>query len=314
MTTPQDLINGALRSIGALESGEQPDPDASADALGMLNDMLAQWSNERMLVFFTTEIVFPLTNTQSYTIGPGGTMAAQMTGSVAQRVATITALASGSITLGMQLSGTNIAAGSQIVAFGTGAGGSGAAALGTYILSTASTAASTAIAGTYQRPLRINSAFVRVATLDHPVAVPTSIEDFELIGLKSLSGPWPRCAYYQPSMPLGNITFWPVPSVGNEIHLFVDTVLNQFQTLQDTVQLPQGYNLALRFGLAELLMPEYGRVGHDSAQWIMTQAAKGRAFLKRTNMAPQPKSHFHPILAGRTRAADASWILSGGYR
>jgi hypothetical protein len=105
-----------------------------------------------------------------------------------------------------------------------------------------------------------------------------------------------------------------VPTTGNEIHIFADTILSQFYTLQDAVQLPQGYNLAMRFGLAELLMPEYGRVGHDSAEWIMRQASKGRAYLKRTNMAPQAKAHFDPILSGRTRMADAAWIFSGGYR
>ena len=30
MTTPLDLVSGALRAIGALESGETPEPEAAA--------------------------------------------------------------------------------------------------------------------------------------------------------------------------------------------------------------------------------------------------------------------------------------------
>ncbi len=39
----------------------------------MLNDMLDQWSNEQMMVFYKTEIIFTLTGGQTqYTIGPWG--------------------------------------------------------------------------------------------------------------------------------------------------------------------------------------------------------------------------------------------------
>jgi hypothetical protein len=59
-------------------------------------------------------------------------------------------------------------------------------------------------------------------------------------------------------IPVGNLTFWPVPGSG-EMHLFAETVLQGFTTLSDTVNLPQGYNMAIRWNLAELLIPEYGK-------------------------------------------------------
>lgn len=313
MTTPLDLISGALRSLGALESGETPDADAANDALTTLNDLIAQWANSSMMIPYRTEIVAPLTaGIKDYTIGPGGTMGAVFTGSISGKTLTVTALTSGAITLGQTLSGTGITAGTKIVAFGTGAGGT-ANPLGTYTVSVGQTAASTTITASYERPLKIEDAFVRVATLDYPVAI-LSVDDWQLIGLKTLAGPWPRGLYYQPSSVLGNITFWPVPGSGCEIHMFAQTILAQFGSLADTVQLPQGYNNALRFNLAELLIPEYGRSSHDSTELVLRFAAEGRAFIKRTNMQPQPKSHFDPILQGRTKVADASWILNGGYR
>src|ERR1700740_2199998 len=81
VTQAKDIINGALRAIGALEAGETPDADQSNDALVLLNDMLAAWSNSRMMISYQTEIIFPITPSQkSYTIGPGGTVGAVFTG------------------------------------------------------------------------------------------------------------------------------------------------------------------------------------------------------------------------------------------
>lgn len=313
MTTPLDIVSGALRSIGALESGETPDADAANDAFVLLNDMVAEWSNSGMLLSYKTGIIFPLvTNTSSYTIGPGGTMAAVFTGSISGTTLTITAITSGSIALGQTLVGAGITAGTQISSFLTGAGGASATGLGTYKVNTSQTAVSTSITGSYQRPLRIGSGFVRVATLDYPMA-PMAIEDYELIGLKSLNGPWPRGFYYRPASPVGTITFWPVPNSACEVHLFADTVLQSFNTLSDVIQLPQGYNLALRYNLAVMLSPEYGRASHDSMELVLKLAADSKGQIRRTNMQPQQKVQFDPMLVNNQRT-DAGWIMSGGFR
>lgn len=72
MTTPYDIITRSLKDIGALEAGESPSADAAQDAFDMLNDLLAQWSNENMMVFYKTEIIFQtVQNTVQYTLGPG---------------------------------------------------------------------------------------------------------------------------------------------------------------------------------------------------------------------------------------------------
>ena len=69
MTAPIDIISRALKDIGALEAGETPTPEATQDAFEMLNDMIDQWSNEDMMVFYKTEIIFPIVPGQTqYTI------------------------------------------------------------------------------------------------------------------------------------------------------------------------------------------------------------------------------------------------------
>ena len=67
MTQPIDIISRALKDIGALEAGETPNADAAQDALDMLNDMCAQWSNENMMVFYRTEIIFLASKSKSNT-------------------------------------------------------------------------------------------------------------------------------------------------------------------------------------------------------------------------------------------------------
>lgn len=315
--TPLDIVSRALKDIGALEAGEVPTADAAQDAFDMLNDMLDQWSNESMLPFYKTEIVFPVTaGTTQYTIGPGGTVGATFTGAISGTTLTVTtgSLTKGAINLGQTIAGTGIAAGTTIVAFGTGAGGQVNYA-GTYTVNIPQTAGSTTITASYQRPIAINSAFVRVATsasnLDYPVAV-LNVEQYEMIGLKTLNGPWPKALYYQPTQPLGNLFLWPNPAQG-EMHVFADMMLSRYASLYDDIVLPQGYSMALRWCLAERLMPMYGKNSATQIQMIMAYAAQSKSNLKRTNTKPQQIARYDDALLN-SRQKDAGWILSGGFR
>jgi len=321
MTAPIDIISRALKDIGALEAGETPTPEAAQDAFDMLNDLVDQWSNESMMVFYKTEIIYPITSgVTQYTIGPNGTIGSVFTGSISGTTLTVTAITSGAIALGMTLSGTGITSGTKIVAFNTGAGNN-VNEIGTYTVNVSQTVSSTTVNAYYERPLSINSAFVRINTnsngqpivnggLDYPVAI-LNVEDYEMIGLKTLSGPWPKALYYQPSETLGNIFVWPNPSQG-EMHIFADTSFSRYTTINDTVILPQGYSMALRWCLAERLMPMYGKASATQIGMINAYAAQSKATLKRTNMKPIQSARFaDAILSSRQR--DAGWILSGGF-
>jgi hypothetical protein len=73
MATAGDLINGALRLIGAIAEGETPSGTLSADALTAMNAMISSWSTERLSVFCTQDQSFSWTaNQASRTIGPTG--------------------------------------------------------------------------------------------------------------------------------------------------------------------------------------------------------------------------------------------------
>jgi hypothetical protein len=321
MTQPIDIISRALKDIGALEAGETPAPADAQDAFDMLNDMLDQWSNESMMVFYKTEIIFTLTAGQTqYTIGPGGQIGGTITGSISGTTLTVTDVSDGAIALGMTLTGSGVAAGTKIVRFGSGAGGN-VNSDGTYTVNISQTVGSTTISAYYERPLNINSAFVRVNTnsngqpilnggLDYPITI-LNLENYELIGLKTLNGPWPRALYYQPAETLGTITVWPNPSQG-EMHIFSDTLFQRFTSINDEIVIPQGYYMALRWCLAERLMPMYGKASPTQIQMINSFAGHAKATIKRTNMRPVQTARFEDTLIVGKRA-DAGWILNGGF-
>jgi len=321
MAKALDIISRALKDIGALEAGESPSADAVQDAFDMLNDMVGQWSNEDMMVFYKNEIIFPITPGQTqYTIGPGGQIGCSFVGSIADNVLTITAINSGGISIGQTITGLGVTPGTKIVQFLTGAGGNVNEA-GTYLVNIPQSLSSLTFTGYYQRPLTINSAFVRINTnsngipinnggLDYPISI-LNVEDYEMIGLKTLNGPWPKALYYQPTETLGNIFVWPNPSQ-SEMHIFADNIFSEFTTIYDDINLPQGYTMALRWCLAERLMPMYGEASATQITMINGFAAQAKATVKRTNMRPVQSARFaDAMLASRQR--DAGWILSGGF-
>lgn len=327
MTQPIDIISRALKDIGALASGETPSPDEAQDAFDMLNDIIDQWSNEDMMVFNVTEIIWPIISGQvQYTIGPNHAspnfIGAQFTGSISGNILTVTSVLSGAVAQGQTLSGTGITDGTKILDSLTGAGGNVNYA-GTYLLNItySATVASTTIQAYYQKPLGIDSAFVRINTssngqpivnggLDYPIAI-LALDDYNMIGLKTLNGPWPKALYFNPNSDSGNVFVWPNPAQG-EIHMFAQTLFRNYASINDNINLPQGYSMALRWCLAERLMPMYGKASQTQIAMISAYAGQAKATLKRTNMKPMQSARFNDALLS-SRQKDAGWILTGGF-
>lgn len=327
MAIPFDIISGALKDIGALAAGETPTNDAAQDALVMMNGIIDQWSNEQMMVYNVTEVIFDVVPGQvQYTIGPYDNtpnfIGANFTGSIDGNILTVTGINSGAIAQGQTLQGSGITDGTRIVGFISGAGGN-VNEVGTYKLNItySSPVASQEIQAFYQRPLTIDSAYVRVNTsqsgqpilnggIDYPVAV-INLENYNSIGLKTLNGPWPKALYYNPGAESGNVFLWPNPSQG-EMHIFTQTLFSSYTGLYDETVLPQGYTLALRWCLAERLMPMYGKTSPVLVAQIGQLAAQAKATLKRTNMTPMQVSRYQDALL-MSKAKDAGWILTGGF-
>jgi len=72
--TALDLINGSLRLLGVLASGEVAPNSEANDAFSSLNDMIDTWSNESLLIYEKAYETFGVNvNQQSYQWGAGAT-------------------------------------------------------------------------------------------------------------------------------------------------------------------------------------------------------------------------------------------------
>lgn len=73
MTTPRELINGALRLINVVQANESPTAEDTAVSAESLNAMIDSWSNEKLAIFTSNPYFYTLTpGKKDYTLGPGG--------------------------------------------------------------------------------------------------------------------------------------------------------------------------------------------------------------------------------------------------
>jgi hypothetical protein len=73
MSNPRSIIKGALRSLGRIGRGRDMSAEQASDGLEILNQLLASWKTENLLLpFRTTETLTYSASQTSYTIGSGG--------------------------------------------------------------------------------------------------------------------------------------------------------------------------------------------------------------------------------------------------
>lgn len=309
-----DLITGALRNINALEAGETPNAQDAADALQVLNDMLESWSVDHLFIYASVENLLTFVPGQyQYTIG--NYTAGTFIGTLVSGSPTISGV---TIPAGLTVGGTvtdaqaAIPAGTTIIAIGANTVTMSANALST--VSSAETITYT-IPGNFAiaRPLRITNAFTRITAsgstgLDYQISV-IPRDKYTSIGLKNVAGPWPTALYYDPTYPLGNLYFYPNPSQAGVLHLWTDTILSDFSSLTQAINLPQGYARAIKKNLALELAPEFGK---QPSALLEKQALESKTMIKQLNAEPTVQAFFDQHIL-RSRRNDASFIMDGGF-
>jgi hypothetical protein len=152
------------------------------------------------------------------------------------------------------------------------------------------------------RPNSISSAFFRLNNVDYPVNVVT-VEEFDSISDKTVTGSIPDCIYYQASYPLGKLYVYPLVTGGT---LYVNTIepLTSLALLTTSISMPNGYEAYLRLALADSLMTWSGK---DKPK-ISADAMRLKAGLKRVNHRPRVMGVDTP-----TRLDRYSYKIERGY-
>jgi hypothetical protein len=96
------------------------------------------------------------------------------------------------------------------------------------------------------------------------------------------------------------------------MHIFAYTQFRTFTAQTNDIALPPGYINALRWCLAERLLPMYGKMNQVQMAMINSLAAQAKSTVKRTNMRP-PQVARYPDTLLMGKAKDAGWIMDGGF-
>jgi hypothetical protein len=124
------------------------------------------------------------------------------------------------------------------------------------------TAASSYLIGASQtlntvKPMKIIAAYTRSGDIDYPMT-PMTDEEYYALQDKSSSSPFPDFFSYDNGHPYGRLRFYPAYSTSASLYLLTEKVLTNFASLSTTVDLPSGWNKAIKYNLAIDIAPEYG--------------------------------------------------------
>lgn len=140
-----------------------------------------------------------------------------------------------------------------------------------------------------QRPVFIVESHVRISTVDYPLTgVPDEVYQSD-IPFKSQQG-IPQFYNYSNAYPYGTIRLYPVPSTDYTLFILSEKEITQF-SLDDTVNLPPGWEMALIYNLAMILAPEYGQQADPVTVQIAadSKSAIRRAIAKNRTMDAEPQ-------------------------
>lgn len=109
------------------------------------------------------------------------------------------------------------------------------------------------------RPVRIKSA--GVLAINGTERSPTMIDaaTWAAVADKTRTGIFAEVMYCDYGFPTATVYLSPRPS-GGQLEIYILKPLTQFASLSETINLPPGYERALRYTLAIEIAPEYGRV------------------------------------------------------
>lgn len=280
------IIESALRKIGALESGQPVYPDMLNDAATALNVLVKSLSVEGIGLWAISEMtLFPDTVSMSYMLGPGGAYASCDT--IIQTLLAFTG-ASGSnqitVASGIGLSVSmyiGIQLDNNIMQWTTISSINGNVVTLNANLSYSATQNNVIFAYTNQtqRPLEILEARRRDVNMNDTPLLVGNRDDYMMLSDKTSQGIVNQ-VHFQPGELSGLIYVWPVSSICTDrIVCSVRIPFQDFDNMPDNADFPSEALKMLVWNLAEELKLEYS-VNPQKSQEIARKAAESKGYFK----------------------------------
>ena len=138
-----------------------------------------------------------------------------------------------------------------------------------------------------ERPVKIESASVASGGIDSPLAVVDSA-GWEQVPEKQMQSVYVKVLYCDYAYPTSSVYIAPIPRLGGSLEVWIYVVIPQFATVNDPIDLPPGYEDALRYNFAVALLPEFPRSQADPSLPALAQSYK--ASIQQLNASNHMKS------------------------
>lgn len=141
-----------------------------------------------------------------------------------------------------------------------------------------------------ERPVRIESASVAAGGIDSQLELVDSA-GWESTPEKQAQSVYVRRLFCDYAYPAASVYIAPIPRLGGQLEMWVYVPITQFATLATVVDLPPGYEMAVRYNFAIALLPEYPRSQVDPT--LPAQAQAYKASIVQLNAS----NHIHQAVA-----------------
>ena len=145
-----------------------------------------------------------------------------------------------------------------------------------------------------QRPVKIESGSVASGGIDSPLAIVDS-PGWEQVPEKAMQSVYVKVLYCDYGYPTSSVYIAPIPRLGGTLEIWIYSVISQFTALGQTIDLPPGYEMSLRYNLAVALLPEFPRSQADPS--LPAQAQMYKAAIMQLNASNHMKSMAQPTMA-----------------
>jgi len=131
-----------------------------------------------------------------------------------------------------------------------------------------------------ERPARIDAASVAIAGIDCPLEM-VDAAGWEAISEKAELAIIIKKLFCDYQYPTATVYIWPTPRQAGTLELWIYASIAPFTSVTQTVDLPPGYEMAVRYNLAVALLPEYPRSQVDPT--LVSQATNFKASIVQLN-------------------------------